>query len=140
MNNDKVIGLVILITVCFVVAVFLIKFLYDKSESFKSLIGLIAKFFGCIIAIVVIDEFTGLCTRYTAITLIIFGIIMILSVVKLIKAIVLDVQIYKKLSGRRTFMKNLKKNRKLREKRSREKLKQSKEFIKQYEDNQYKMR
>lgn len=135
--ND-VIKLVLSITIGIIVVILLFKFLFNISKSFRGLLGLIGKFLGMVFLVLIIDHFTGFYEKYSIVTWVIIGIVMIISFIKWIKMIIDDIKELKHHIEMRQYVKGtIKKGRKQREKQQ---LNKSKNLLKEYEENQYKMR
>ena len=137
MSEEKVIGLVISITIGLIAVIVVGKLLIQYSSAVRGLIGLVFKFMGLIILAQLLDKFTGVYQKHPVWVWVVIGIIMLIFVIKWINAIIDDVVAMKNHIETRKFVRSIvKKGRK----REEEKLNRAKETMREYEKNQYKMR
>ena len=138
--ND-VVKLVLSITIGIIVVILLFKFLFNISKSFRGLFGFIGKFLGMVFLVLIINNFTGFYEKYSIITWVIIGIVMIISFIKWIKMIIDDIKELKHHIEMRQYVKGvIKKGRKQKKQREKQQLNNAKNLLKEYEENQYKMR
>lgn len=137
MSNGEVLGIVGGITAAIIAVIVVGGFLFRKSEGFRGFLGLIFKTAGLIFLMGLIDEYTNIGEKYTFWVLAVFVVLTIINIVKWIKMIRNDVVDIKHSVEIYQFKKGIVKRGKIRRELEKQ---EAERAVKEFEENQYKMR